>query len=300
MIVKCPKCGVLVSDKSAFCVKCGAPLTADVAPESSTTPQSAPTPAPVPSHAPTPVGDATKRQKLNTILLCSILAFLVLGIIAYFIFAGTKNETRGVPQEDSTYASDYRQGADLVYADSYDGFLNIRATPSSKGTIIGKFRNGPQGAVKLGVSGNWMEIEYDGIVGYVAKSYVSTTPTKEVTVDIDTKWLMGPWYPSHKEYAYLLFNNGTYTVQYEYGALAYGTYRLEGNEIIFNATVVMSGRYDIGSYERHRIIVSPKRIGHLTKRSLIKQDAKWEHYGELVWTWAEYAELKKQTREYVR
>lgn len=300
MIVKCPKCGVLVSDKSAFCVKCGAPLTADVAPESSTTPQSAPTPAPVPSHAPTPVGDATKRQKLNTILLCSILAFLVLGIIAYFIFAGTKNETRGVPQEDSTYASNYRQDADLVYADSYDGFLNIRATPSSKGTIIGKFRNGPQGAVKLGVSGNWMEIEYDGIVGYVAKSYVSTTPTKEVTVDIDTKWLMGPWYPSHKEYAYLLFNNGTYTVQYEYGALAYGTYRLEGNEIIFNATVVMSGRYDIGSYERHRIIVSPKRIGHLTKRSLIKQDAKWEHYGELVWTWAEYAELKKQTREYVR
>ena len=300
MIVKCPKCGALVSDKSAFCVKCGAPLTADVAPESSTTPQSAPTSASVPSHAPTPVGDATKRQKLNTILLCSILAFLVLGIIAYFIFAGTKNETRGVPQEDSTYASDYRQGADLVYADSYDGFLNIRATPSSKGTIIGKFRNGPQGAVKLGVSGNWMEVECDGVVGYVSKSHVSYTPTKEVTVDVDDKWLMGPWYPSHKEYAYLLFNNGTYTVQYEYGALAYGTYRLEGNEIIFNATVVMSGRYDIGSYERHRIIVSPKRIGHLTKRSLIKQDAKWEHYGELVWTWAEYAELKKQTREYVR
>lgn len=295
MIVKCPKCGVLVSDKSGFCAQCGTPLTSaasvDPAPSSSSSPAREQSSATVSSP---------KKQNINTILLYAILFVLVIGFASYFIFIRNKNEVRSAPQENSIYTSDYRQGADLVYADSYDGFLNIRATPSSKGTIIGKFRNGSHGAVKLGVSGNWMEIEYDGIVGYVAKSHVSTTPTKEVTVDIDTKWLMGPWYPSHKEYAYLLFNNGTYTVQYEYGALAYGTYRLEGDEIIFNATVVMSGRYDIGSYERHRIIVSPKRIGHLTKRSLIKQDAKWEHYGELVWTWAEYAELKKQTREYVR
>jgi hypothetical protein len=202
MIVKCPKCGALVSDKSAFCVKCGAPLTTDVTPQ----------PAPEPS----PVGDAAKRQKLNTILLCSILAVLVLGIAGYFIFAGGKNEVRSAPQEDSTYTSDYRRDADLVYADSYDGYLNIRATPSSKGTIVGKFRNGPQGAIKLGVSGNWMEIDYNGVVGFVLKKSVVTYPTKAVTVDVDEKWLAGPWYPSHRNFAYVIFSNGTYTVLRKY------------------------------------------------------------------------------------
>lgn len=302
MIIKCSNCGHSVSDNDAFCVNCGAPISASVSEthpepatkvESETTmqvPESAP-------NAPTP----PKRININTILLSIILILLVAGGIGYFVL-GNSDRARGVPEGIDTYGyGSYDYVSDnIVYCNSYDGYLSIRDTPSSKGEKIGKFRNGPEGAIKLGETGNWVEIDCNGVVGYVSNKYVVTYPTKAVTVDIDEKWLAGPWYPSHRSYAYMIFNNGTYTVQYEYGTLAYGTYHLEGDEIIFNATMLANQGYDVGSYERHKITVSPKRIGPLTKRSLIKEDDRWKYYGELVWTWAEYAQLKKQTKENVR
>ena len=303
MIIKCSNCGNLVSDKVAFCVNCGAPISAST-PEkvSEPAPEVAPAPAPEPVTAPAPVAEVKpKKVNINTILLSAILVLLVAGGIGYFVF-GNSDKSRGVPEEIDTYGSgSYNNvSADLVYCNSYDGYLSIRSTPSSKGEKIGKFKNGPEGAIRLSETGSWVEVDCNGVVGYVAKKYVVTYPTKAVTVDIDEKWLVGPWYPSHRNYAYLIFNNGTYTVQYEYGTLAYGTYQVEGDEIIFSATMLSNQGYDVGSYERHKITVSPKRIGPLTKRSLIKEDDRWKYYGELVWTWAEYAQLKKQTKENVR
>ena len=308
MIIKCPKCGNLMSDKVAFCVNCGAPISASApaqeaapqpvkAQEEVLAPAPAPAPAPVVPAAPAP----TKKVNVNTILLGAILAILVLGGIGFLIF-GNKDTSRGVPEGIDSYGSGSAAYVteEIVYCNSYDGFLNIRSIPSSKGEKLGKFRNGPEGAIKIGESGNWMEIDYNGVVGFVLKKSVVTYPTKAVTVDVDEKWLAGAWYPAHRNYAYLIFNNGTYTVQYEYGTLAYGTYRLEGDEIILNATMLSNRGYDVGSYERHKITVSPKRMGPLTKRSLIKEDDRWKYYGELVWTWAEFAELKKQTKENVR
>lgn len=292
-MIQCSKCGTQNADKALFCSQCGTRLSLSVPPTPKTPPASA-----------SVSGSGAKKSNVKLILLCVIpvvlLLFLgiVIGGVVYYL---NSDNSRGVPEEMDASAGSYsRAREDLVYADSYDGFLNIRATPSSKGDIIGRFRNGPHGAIRLSETGNWVEIDCNGIIGYVSKSYVKDYPTKAVTVDVDEKWLMGPWYPSHREYAYLLFNNGTYTVQYAYGTIAYGNYHLEGDEIIFTATMLSSRGYDIGSYERHRITVSPKRIGPLTKRSLIKEADRWEHYGELVWTWAEYAELKKQTRENVR
>ena len=282
MIIKCPKCGNVVSDNAAFCVNCGAPL-------------SAPAPEPIPVAQ-----EKSKKVNVNTILLSAILVLLVAGGVGFFL-VGNLDEPRGVPKGIDAYDGSYNYAADeIVYSNSYDGYLTIRATPSSKGEKIGKFRNGPEGAIKLSETGNWVEVDYNGVVGYVSKKYVVTYPTKAVTVDIDEKWLMGPWYPSHRNYAYMIFNNGTYTVQYEYGTLAYGTYQVEGDEIIFTATMLSNLGYDVGSYERHKITVSPKRIGPLTKRSFIKEEDRWKHYGELVWTWAEYSELKKRTKENVR
>ena len=292
MIIKCPKCGNLVSDQGTFCSRCGARLTTPVDTNVSGVCNDL------------RVDNKAKKSKINMILLCviTVVVLAVLGVSGYLVFAD-RDDSRGIPKEYDTYnnSSLYGYGNEnLVYCDSYDGYLSIRATASSKGEVIGRFRNGPRGAIKLGETGDWVEIEYDGLVGYVKKTYVSYSPTKEVTVDVDEKWLIGAWYPSHGEYAYLIFNNGTYTVQYEYGTIAYGTYRLEGDEIIFNATMLRSNHsYDIGSYERHRVTVSPKRMGPLTKRSLVKESDLWKHYGELVWTWAQYSELKKQTKENV-
>lgn len=302
MIIKCSNCGNLVSDKVAFCVNCGAPISAS-APES--VPESALKVEPetvASAQEPTPVAQGrSKKVNINTILLSIILVLLVAGGIGYFVL-GDSDKSRGVPEGIDTYGDGaYNNVAEnLVYSNSYDGYLSIRDTPSSKGEKIGKFRNGPEGAIKLSETGNWVEVDYNGVVGYVSKKYVVTYPTKAVTVDIDEKWLMGPWYPSHRSYAYMIFNNGTYTVQYEYGTLAYGTYQVEGDEIIFTATMLSNLGYDVGSYERHKITVSPKRIGPLTKRSFIKEEDRWKHYGELVWTWAEYSELKKRTKENVR
>lgn len=279
---KCPKCGALNNDQALFCNQCGTSLSSQA---------SAPSPAPASGNAP---------KKSNTKVVMIVLVLLFVGVIVGgIIYVFSSGDSRGVPQEQEVYTEVNDAPEDLVYCSSWDGYLSIRDAPSSKGEKIGKFRCGPQGAIKLSETDKWVEIDYNGVVGYVFKKYVVDYPTKAVTVDIDDKWLMGPWYPEHREYAYLLFNNGSYTVQYEYGTLAYGTYYLEGDEIVFTATMVNDRGYDIGAYERHRVTVSPKRIGPLTKRSFIKEDDRWEHYGELVWTWAEYAELKKQTKDNV-
>ena len=296
-MIKCSKCGNPVSDKDAFCVHCGAPI---VVPASQPAVQQTESPQPASAPAPAPQKPA-KKVNINTILLGAILVLLVAGGVTYLII-NKPDSPRGIPEgigsyegSTSTYSTE-----EIVYCNSYDGYLNIRSTPSSKGEKLGKFKNGPEGAIKLSESGSWVEIDYNGVVGYVSKKHVVTYPTKAVTVDVDEKWLTGPWYPSHRNFAYIIFNNGTYTVQYEYGTLAYGTYHLEGDEIIFSATMLSNQGYDVGSYERHKITVSPKRIGPLTKRSFIKEDDRWKHYGELVWTWAEYSELKKRTKENVR
>ena len=281
MMIQCPKCGNFCLDNDPKCPSCGAPLATQ------------------------------QMQKYRVIILalCGVVGVLALTLVAFLIFKGSDRtrtspeieEDRGYYSGDSYGSRNYRSSNDvIVYCNSADGFLNIRETPSSKGRILGKFRNGPHGAVYLGESGNWTEIDCNGLVGYVYTANLSYTPTKEVTVDIDEKWLMGPWYPSNKEYAYLIFNNGTYTVQYYYGTIAYGRYHLEGDEIVFETTMLRSGLgFPVSTYERFRINLSPKRIGHLTKRALVKEDDLWKYSGELVWTWAQYNELKKEIRRYV-
>lgn len=301
MNIECPKCGNVCSDKERRCLRCGESLV----------------PA-TPSKMVNLSQNQAKKMRVIIMALCGAVAILGTVLILFLIFKNDNNtRTRPEIEEDRGYYNNnnasynhnyntnqgrsHRTGNEvIVYSKSSDGFLNIRETPSSKGRILGKLRNGPQGAVYLGQSGSWTEVECNGVVGYVYTKYLSYTPTVAVTVDIDIKWLTGPWYPYSKEYAYLIFNNGTYAVQYYYGTIAYGTYKLEYDEIVFSAQMVRSGLgFPVSSYERFKINVSPKRIGNMTKRSLVKEDDLWRYSGELVWTYAQFKEIQKDTKRYL-
>ena len=66
-----------------------------------------------------------------------------------------------------------------VYSNAYDGFVNIRESPSSDGRILGVLRNGPDGAVFLEQPNkSWMLVNCNGIVGYVYSKHIQTTPTE--------------------------------------------------------------------------------------------------------------------------
>lgn len=77
-----------------------------------------------------------------------------------------------------------------VYSNCYDGYLNVRAAPTSKSQILGRLTNG-QAAELLGVEGNWCRVRVNGVVGYVSKSYIQSTPTDPVYIDASV--VVGRW-----------------------------------------------------------------------------------------------------------
>lgn len=182
-----------------------------------------------------------------------------------------------------------------VYANAYDGFTNIRATPSSKGTILGKLRNGPEGALFLREEGNWIAIDYNGTTGYVYKTYVQNFPTKAVTVDVDGKWLEGVYLTPGGGYsAYIIFDNGYYAYEHQYGTIAYGRYKLEGNEIVLTAKNRTNDLdLEITPVERLKINVGRKTIGGMSKSRFISEE-EWEEYGgEIIFTKDSFKQFKK-------
>lgn len=64
-------------------------------------------------------------------------------------------------------------GPSVVYSTAPDGYTNIRSTNSTNGEIIGELYNGGDPATYLGKVGNWYEVYYQGIIGYVHKSQVT-------------------------------------------------------------------------------------------------------------------------------
>ena len=63
-----------------------------------------------------------------------------------------------------------------MYSNSYDGYTNVRKGPSSKASVLGKLRNGNEYVVVVGEVDNWLEVEYNGQIGYVHRNYVSEIP----------------------------------------------------------------------------------------------------------------------------
>ena len=153
---------------------------------------------------------------------------------------------------------------DRVYSNSYDGFTNVRKSASAKSTVLGKLRNGNEYVVVVGEKGNWYKVEYYGQTGYVHKDYVSHSPSKPVTVDVDANWLADDW--SEAGYwGYWVHKNGKFDLWQQYGPMGSGTWRLEGNEIVFTLTKVTEhGReFDrrVGDTERFVINKRARMLG---------------------------------------
>jgi hypothetical protein len=78
-----------------------------------------------------------------------------------------------------------------VYSNCYDGYLNVRAQPTSKSQILARLNNGSEGAELLGVEGNWSKVRVNGVVGYVSSKYLQSTPTDPVYIDASA--VVGEW-----------------------------------------------------------------------------------------------------------
>ena len=91
---------------------------------------------------------------------------------------------------DDIYEDD-KPEVPMVYSNSYDGYLNVRAEPSTKAQVVGTLRNGPEGAELLGVEGKWTKVCVNGIEGYIWSADTQSTPTNPVYISADS--VIGDW-----------------------------------------------------------------------------------------------------------
>ena len=81
--------------------------------------------------------------------------------------------------------------APKVFSNCYDGYLNVRAEPSSKSKVVGTLRNGPEGAELLGVEGKWTKVSVNGVVGYIWSADTQSYPSDPVYIDASA--VVGEW-----------------------------------------------------------------------------------------------------------
>ena len=127
------------------------------------------------------------------------------------------------------YSGDAQPG-EKVYSCAYDGFVYMRQTASFNAAKVGKFKNGPTGATLISNLGEWMEINYNGVRGYVPSRFVQDEPTVACTGsatvnDITGMWRAGFFGPLS------IYNNGYWSLFGNYFDVAYGYYILQNNEI---------------------------------------------------------------------
>lgn len=117
-----------------------------------------------------------------------------------------------------------------VYSNCYDGYLNVRAQPSSNSEIVCKMLNGPEGAELLSSEGKWSLIRINGIVGYAWSAYLQTTPTDPVY--ISAAEVVGKW-RGKESYSILKVNkNGKFAHQFDGDVLEEGSWRLSYNKLV--------------------------------------------------------------------
>ena len=186
-----------------------------------------------------------------------------------------------------------------IYSTAYDGYTNVRQAPTSKSQILGKLRNGNEYVVLVGMEGNWYQVEYYDQIGYVHKDHVGDTPSMPVTVDVDVNWLSGCW--SNEGYSYtLIYSNGKYTEEHQYGTMLHGRWHLEGNEIVLTTVYVTEyGKsFDLkrGNVDRLTINKTARTLGGMRKWNM---PAELEE-GEDGVTKGLFNVLKKEANKYVK
>ena len=181
-----------------------------------------------------------------------------------------------VPQSNETY----------VYANAYDGFVNVRAEPSAKSAILGKLKNGQDRLLQLDVQDSWIKVKWENGIGYVSSSLVGYTPWKPVYLGIDGRGVQG-LYITYM-YAYFVFSNGKFSYWYQAQGssdtnepLYYGTWRFEGMDIVFTTKYLTDrgkGRKESYLGAEVRLPVKSNRIGDYYKVTLDKFDDGEKYY----------------------
>ncbi len=159
-----------------------------------------------------------------------------------------------------------------IYSRAYDGFVNIHKEPSYSSENVGKFRNGPEGAILLEDQGEWTKIDMGGVVGYVASKYVQDTPTVAYTGTVDVNWLEGVWAASGYD-RIEIFNNGVFR---SFPTAQVGTWILQNNEIKF--TLVYSEEEEEDEEEDQTVFTetlpikqSPDALGEYRRQRFYSQ-----------------------------
>ena len=127
------------------------------------------------------------------------------------------------------YSGDAQPG-EKVYSCAYDGFVYMRQTASFNAAKVGKFKNGPTGATLISNLGEWMEINYNGVRGYVPSRFVQDEPTVAYTGSATVNDITGMWYVGFFG-PLSIYNNGYWSLFGNYFDVAYGYYILQNNEI---------------------------------------------------------------------
>ena len=155
-----------------------------------------------------------------------------------------------------------------VYANGYDGYVNIRKAPTTKSAVIGRLRNGNDYAVQVGVQGNWIMVEYNNTIGYAHSSMVGYSPCKPVYLDVEAEWFQGAYYTGEGESPnhFYIYKNGKFAYVFDGEACYYGTWRLEEKDIILTTKHVANyGSSHIGQETRFNVDVRNASIGGMSR-----------------------------------
>lgn len=179
-MIPCNECGRMISDQAVNCPHCGCP----VAPNNSHTNNKDENTVhyhDIETKPPKP----SDQKWLYALLGVLGTSLVCLGIWSWKagLFSSDEKEmvdtTKVVTQEppstdvEQPVQPEQQAQPTLIYANSYDGFVNIRQTPSANSAILGELVNGGAPATLISNEGKWYKVNYNGIVGYVKSEYVN-------------------------------------------------------------------------------------------------------------------------------
>ncbi|MCR4857050.1 MAG: SH3 domain-containing protein [Bacteroidales bacterium] len=211
------------------------------------------------------------------------------------------NETANDVTQDTPSVEEVAEPVDKrprVYSNAFDGFVNIRETPEAKAPVLGVLRNGPEGAVLMGVEGEWTHVDCNGTVGYVLSKHVQNTPTIAVDEGIDMSWLEG-WWENNECSSLLIFDNGgfmEYSCMFNEGSFTgKGAFRLQGSSLILNYTADYVN-WPENSASIITLSIDPNKkmiVGYEKEQLKTKEFSQYmkEQYGEDEWQDWSYDDL---------
>ena len=243
----------------------------------------------------------------------SVLALSVSMVSCDYLQKLYEKAANGLVVEEQEVVAEVDPNEVRIYANAYDGFVNVRAQPSAKSAKLGRLNNGRDYLVQLGVQGKWIKVKWQNTVGYVNSSIVGYTPWKPVYLGIDGNGIQGVYVGKDYPWGiYLVFSNGKFAKwRIPMGSsdsriyLYYGTWRFEGMDIIFTTKYVIERDNDfVGARlgAEVRLPVKSKMIGNYEKQELEEWNGEkyYDLDDHLCLSEADFAAEKKKVNKLVR